>query len=108
MVVAEPGHKYILENLDGDGVNTLEFVNRGHEEDMEGTNNQEVLRVLIHRVKFLNTERPWSGNEQIINHLRSALLLHEMRHLERLMERNEIEPEHIKVGTNGHFLLTKT
>lgn len=100
------GHQYTLEHLDGDSYEHLKFVNRGHGIDAPGTNNQEVLRVLIDRVKYLEDEVHWEGNEQILFHLRMALVLHESRHLERLVERNKIKPELIETGDDGHFKIT--
>ena len=102
------GHNYRLDALDATGnhdYELLSFVNRGHGCDCSGTNNQEVLRVLINRVQFLESELHWSGNVKIIHHLRMALVLHESRHLERLAERCEIEPENIQTGKNGHYIL---
>jgi len=97
------GHRYTLNHLDGEGSEQLQFVDRGHGRNMEGTNNQEVIRVLIDRVKFLELEKPWHGNAEIIKHLRMALVLHESRHLERIVERNLLFPEHEPTGSDGHF-----
>ena len=58
-------------------------------------------------VKFLNEEMRWEGNEQIIHHLRMALVLHEARHLERLTERGKINPEEMPVGKDGHFIIKR-
>ena len=107
MKVTVPGHMYLLEHLDGTKTQQIHFVDRGHGRDQEGTTNQEVLRVLIDRVKFLDEELPWQGNEQILFHLRSALVLHESRHLERLVIKGKLKPEEIQTGLDGHFSLTK-
>lgn len=49
-------HTYWLENLVR-GLNTLTFYHIGvHGEEIPGTTNEEVLRVLIHRLKFLNDQ----------------------------------------------------
>ena len=102
------GHEYVLDHLDGNDHEVLTFVNRGHGVDKEGTNNQEVIRVLIDRVKFLEEEVHWDGNEEIIQHLRMALVLHEARHLSRMVEKGKLEnPEELPVGENGHFKLIK-
>ena len=102
------GHQYTLNQLDGDSYEMLSFVNRDHGVDQAGTNNQEVLRVLIDRVKFLEEEVHWEGNEEILHHLRMALVLHEARHLTRLVEKGKLErPEELPVGTDGHFKLVK-
>lgn len=108
MEVIKAGHEYYLNNLDGNRSETLDFVNRGHGEDREGTSNQEVLRVLIDRVNFLEAEVHWEGNKQILLHLRMALVLHESRHLERAVEKLKIKPELIETsGSDGHFKLTR-
>jgi len=103
MDILVPGHYYQLDNLDGDGHESLRFVNRGHGFDREGTNNQEVIRALINRVEFLDNEKPWHGNANIIRHLQMALVLHETRHIERLVERNLFTPETEPTGIDGHF-----
>jgi len=107
MVVKQEGQKYLVKNLDitDKTFQAINFVNRRHGCNSSGTNNQELLRVLIDRVKFLDREVPWDGNKKIIHHLRQALVLHESRHLERLSELEKIEPEHISVGSDGHFKL---
>jgi hypothetical protein len=109
MKIIEEGHIYKLTELDciSTAIQTLCFVNRGNGNDHAGTNNQEVLRVLINRIEFLDKQLPWDGNEKIIEHLRQALVLHESRHLERLVERGELKPEEVPVGSDGHFIFHK-
>lgn len=51
----------------------------------------------------LEKELHWDGNEQILYHLRRALLLHETRHLERLLDRGILKPEKVEYGEDGHF-----
>ena len=101
-----PGHLYELDHLDGDRKQQLRFVDRGHGTNYQGTYNQEVLRVLIDRVQFLHAEQPWILNEQIIYHLRMALVLHEARALGRKVEKGQLLPEQLPVGRDGHFLFS--
>lgn len=99
------GHRYALSNLDGPGTQIIDFVSRPpFNEPREGTTNQEVARVLIARVKALNDETPWEGNELILYHLRMMIALHECRALLRHVERREIRPEELAVGADGHFI----
>jgi hypothetical protein len=99
-----PGHVYVLDHLDGDNKSYLKFVSRPPlHEPREGVINQEVLRVLIDRVQFLDSEVPWQGNTEILHHLRMALALHEARAFLRHVEKGEIQPETLPVGRDGHI-----
>lgn len=108
MKILQPwGHRYELNHLDGPNKTILQFVQRQpHHEPKEGVQCQEVLRALIHRVKWLDGELPWEGNPAIIQNLRHALALFEVRALLRHIEKGEIDPEHIKTAADGHFLYT--
>jgi len=101
------GHHYTMDSLDGVAKNEIVFVKRFRgQENHPGTTNQEVLRVLLDRVKFLDKEKPWEGNKKILHHLRMALVLHESRALERKVEKDEVAPEFIeKCPKDGHFTL---
>lgn len=118
MKVIEPGHIYELNWLDGAperaGVNKdltlvqnqLIFVNREKGTEHPGTQTQEVLRALIERTQHCDNCLRWPGNDQIVHHLRMALVLHEARALERKTQKGIILPEHITTGNDGHFQLT--
>lgn len=118
MEIIEPGHIYRLNWLDGaphlefatvPGFNTTEadliFVNR-EDNPHGGTQTQEVLRALIDRTMHCDNCLRWEGNDQIIYHLRQALVLHEARALGRKVEKGIITPESVSLGDDGHFLLT--
>lgn len=105
MKVIEPGHVYQLQHLDGSGAGILVFVNREDGTEHEGTQTQEVLRVLIDRTQHCDSCLRWSGNDEIIMHLRQALVLHEARALERKTVKGRIEPEKVPTGPDGHFVL---
>jgi len=92
----EPGKKEILTFFKDKKINWDWY---------SGTTNQEVLRALIDRVKFLENQKHHKFNKEIIYHLRMALVLHEERHLERLVEEwFEVE----KIDTNpDHFVESK-
>lgn len=109
MKIIDPGHEYELASIDGECVQRIRFVKRFRGvENHAGTNNQELLRVLIDRVTRLNEEKPWSGNQEIIIHLRMALILHESRALYRKVEKNLLEPEKVITAKgDGHFKLTQ-
>ena len=105
MIVKDIGHTYLLaDNKTGKHNTILSFYKDQiiNSVGYEGTTNQEVLRALIDRVKFLDTQKPHPFNTQIIKHLRYALVLHEMRHLERIVDK-DLSIEHV-VGNPTHFV----
>lgn len=107
MKIIDPGHEYELTSIDGECLQRIRFVKRFRGvENHAGTQNQELLRVLIDRVQRLDAEQPWAGNHEIIAHLRHALVLHEMRAMERKVSKGLLAPEHVVVSTqDGHFKL---
>ena len=109
MIVINKGHLYKLKHLDGNGFQVLQFVDRGHGRDCQGTTNQEALRVLIDRVKFLHAEKPHEVNPKILQHLRMALVLHEARAIEQKVEKGKLLPENVLLNENDlHFKVEVT
>lgn len=105
MKVIDNGHKYKLQNLKTKGNQCLSFYKDGNinNGDTEvGTSNQEVIRALIDRVNFLEKQKHHYLNKKIIKHLRKALILHEMRHLDRKVDK-KLEIEKIKLLKDGHI-----
>ncbi len=99
MKVIDSGHKYLLEVYDGDGTETIAITfmkregpgypsNVGH---YSGTNCQELLRVFIDRVKYLNKQIPCADNQRILEHTRRAFLEFERRGAMRHGD-TELEP----------------
>lgn len=106
MKVVNPGHIYMLEHLDGSESHNINFVNRNPGQQAEGTTNQEVLRALLDRVKFLDNQLPWCGNKEIIKHLEMALVLHEARAIIRKVEKDTISIDDLEINPkDGHFCL---
>lgn len=69
MNVIDEGHKY--EVAEGQ---TIQFIKRTNGEMVNaGTTNEELLEVLIDRLKFLNGKFPCRENEQALNHMEMAL-----------------------------------
>jgi hypothetical protein len=91
MDVIDPGHVYALECLDGeeDEIQLLQFVKRegpgypGNVGHHSGVNIQEVLRVLIDRIKYLDNQIPHVSNQLALRLLRLAILALELRAAER-------------------------
>lgn len=88
MEVIDPGHIYRLATLDGDADVTLTFVKRddppekypGNTGHHPGTTNQEVLRVLLNRMTYVDLQQPCEENQAIMANLQVALYLMEARH----------------------------
>lgn len=98
------GHRYALSHLDGDKETVIQFVQRGPLHDpIEGVTNQEVLRSVIDRVKVLDSEKAWHGNDLILMHLRQAIALHESRALEMKISKGAADVEFYETGDDGHF-----
>lgn len=99
MKVIDPGHVYDLQWLDGepflvniveaDPPNRLTFVKRegegypGNVGNHPGTTMQEVLRVCIDRLTYLDNQKAHDYNERVVDHLRAAIFWLEMRAAER-------------------------
>lgn len=95
MKVIEPGHIYALQNVDGDGEQIVRFVRRRDDEAMllpeqmrtQGVLFQEVVRVLIDRINYLNAEAPCVENVEIMESLRRVIQLGEIRAARRTIEK---------------------
>lgn len=108
MEVIEPGHIYRVDYIDKNSTEShgvITFVNREPGTEHEGTQSQELLRVLIDRTMHCDNCLRWDWNDKIIYHLRMALIFHEMRALERKVEKYTINPEDVSIGEDGHFVL---
>lgn len=88
--VNEAGHNYEVHNM-GEGTQQILFINKkpvseGATEMMtvhDGTTNEAVLQMLIHRMEWLNERMPSFDNDDCINHLKFALTALERRTAER-------------------------
>lgn len=89
MRVIDPGHKYALKHLDGKGEEIVTHVKRegigypGNVGHYAGTNTQEVLRMEIDRIKYLNAQSGDVRNLKVIGLLRESIRLFEERAAER-------------------------
>lgn len=106
MKILDKGHTYLLDdNKSSTKTTKLVFMKdkKINGSGYNGTTNQEVLRALIDRVKFLEKQCHSDYNKDIIYHLRKALVLHECRHLEREVSKDK-SIESIKPFNSGHFI----
>lgn len=105
MRVIDPGHKFALPHLDGDGEEIITYVKRegpgypGNVGHYPGTNLQEGFRAEIARVKYLDQQDRCVENKLILNNLRDCIRLLEERAARRhgrrpdwrLYEKNGLE-----------------
>lgn len=84
MKVLVPGHLYELESLEGSNSQKLQFIQKQKSEDkfvtvQDGTTNEEVLKVMIDRLKTLGEKLPSRENAIAITKLEEALMWIEKR-----------------------------
>lgn len=92
IVIEQPyGHRYMIENLDGEGSQVIQFVQkRPLHEPVPGILIQDLLRICIHRLQVLDHEKPWGPNQDSIKDLRVVLARQEARALIRHVEKGKI------------------
>jgi len=90
MKAIDPGHAYLVNNIDGPDKQLIRFVKRvgpgypfNQAPEHQGTNCQELLRVLIDRVAYLDKQIAADENKEILSHLKHALWLFEARATQR-------------------------
>ena len=128
MRVIDPGHRYTLNHIDGNGKEYLTFIKRSgkyikHSNEYPGTNVQEVLRVLIDRTKYLDDQLECEESKDILYYLRQSLFIYEARAYRRKMQKRnrqdvihdvyderyddipftEWQIEHLETGKDGHI-----
>jgi hypothetical protein len=108
MRVLYRSHGYALRNLKDDGETELWFYvdPEIHGFCRAGPSCQEVLRAVIDRIEGLEKEKPWWGNRFIIQLLRKAIVLFEMRALEIKVEKG-LQIEDLPIGDDGHLEFAK-
>lgn len=83
--IKDPGHLYLVDNIDGKGQQEIRFVKRegegfpGNIGHYEGTTLQHVLRVCLDRFTYLQHQIPCDENINAIRDLRNILYLLEHR-----------------------------
>lgn len=87
------GHEYSLQNFENPSdTQTLRFIYKAPvspgstelETIQDGTTNEEVLQVLIHRLQFLGAKMPSRENAIALTHIETALLWLKKRTQDRL------------------------
>ena len=89
MKIIDPGHMYEIASYDGGVPQVVTFMKRsgpgypGNVGSCPGTNCQELFRVLIDRIKYLDRQIPCAENAESLECLRRALHLFESRAAKR-------------------------
>lgn len=92
MKIITTGHKYELASFEGGTPQTLQFIEKVPSKEAsaplvtvnDGTTNEEVLRVLLDRLQYLNGKFPCRENAIVITKLEEALMWLNKRTAERL------------------------
>lgn len=108
MKVLDPGHRFLLDNLESNTKTVLQFMkdpSLHNGEGADGPTCQEVLRAIISRVQALDQEKHWAGNADIIFHGRMMIAGFEARALIRHVEKDGLEIESLPVASDGHIVL---
>jgi hypothetical protein len=117
MDILDPGHDYEINNYDGSGKQRITFLKRegegypGNIGHYPGTNCQEVLRVLIDRIEYLDNQIPCNENKLILDNLKSAYWQFEKRAAERHRKEFPYSVFHpddayrYPIGEDGHILV---
>lgn len=89
MKVLDAGHRYLLDSVDGEHQQELQFVKRegdgypGNVGHYPGTLIQDVLRCLLDRVRYVDNQIPSEWNLIVRGNLEDALFALEARAAER-------------------------
>lgn len=104
MKILTPGHKYELGNFEATDQpgQTLQFIEKkesiGHGSPLatvnDGTTNEEVLKMLIDRLRFLGDKLPSRENSLAVTKCEEALLWLEKRTADR--KARNVEGTHLK------------
>lgn len=92
MQILTEGHRYLLNSYEGTQAQVLQFIEKRPRDDNstelvtvnDGTTNEEVLAVLIDRMKSLNAKFPCRENSIVITKLEESLMWLEKRTADRL------------------------
>lgn len=100
MKVNIKGHNYTLESFEKTKTQTLQFIQKEKEENSDelvtindGTTNEEVLEMLINRMKYLQDKFPCRENAIVITKLEESLMWLEKRTSDR--KKRNVEGKHL-------------
>lgn len=102
MKVLVEGHLYELQNFEDKKmfINTIQFIQKQPKEEgstelvtvFDGTTTEDVMAVLIDRLKFLQSKFPCKENAMSITKMEEALMWQEKRTADRI--KRQVEGQH--------------
>lgn len=97
MKILKEGHRYELDSLERSNIQNLQFIEKKLVDGVfktinDGTTNEEVLDVLINRLRYLNTKAPCRENSIVITKLEESLMWLNKRTEERIKQKVENTP----------------
>lgn len=108
-MVIEPGHLYMVPNLEQSGHQFVRFIRRSsamikHPTDYPGCNTQDIIRVCIDRTKYLNSVGGSEETQNAVHWLRMALYEYESRAWQRKQQgvNKSAEPQAQTDRINAH------
>lgn len=98
MKIVDDGHHYVLDSMDGTIPQSVQFINKEKVDDKfvtvyDGTTNEEVLKMLIDRMYWLQSRASCRENAICITKLEEALMWLEKRTRDRVARGVEGTPE---------------
>lgn len=85
MKIIDPGHRYLIESVNGGPSQEIFFVKReghnypGNVGTQEGPITQDFLRAILDRCVYMNNQIPCAETEAVIASLRTAIMMFEIR-----------------------------
>lgn len=74
----DAGHKYVVDSMDGTNPQTIDFIKKELVDGqfvtvVDGTTNEEILKMMIDRIQHLNNKAPCFENSYCLTYLETAL-----------------------------------
>ena len=103
MKILKEGHKYELDSFEGTNPQVIQFIEKVPEGKNlitinDGTTNEEVLEVLLNRLRNLNTKFPCRENSIVITKLEESLMW--LNHRTELRKRQNVEGMQLQHESN--------
>ena len=102
-VCLDAGHTYAVINKHETGLQLVKFVKDEQDCSEDGIIIQQLIKILLDRIRYLDDKLPSKYNNRVIKHLTQAFIALETRHIERLVKKGRCV-EYLPVYKGGHIL----